>query len=299
MQLALPRVRVYAVLIFLLVPILFILASPVHGISTSVVISQVQISGATASDEFVELFNASDTPVNIAGWRLSRRSSSATASAQNLVASLSGTIAGKSYFLISSPTASSSSIADRVYSATSSGIAADNTVLLYSDNGQTLVDKVGFGSAQDVETTAFATNPTAGQSLERKTCGIDTDNNIQDFVLRLVSHPRNSSTLIETTCIVTPTATPTPTPVLPTPVPTPTPTVTPTAEPTKSPTPTPEITPSPTPLPSLSPTQTPRPAPEHERHFPKFVCRQTHGWYWFGRFHWWLPKVYCHWEYFH
>lgn len=298
------QVRVYPFLTALLVPIGLFALKPrlVHGMSSSVVISQVKIAGTNASDEFVELFNASDSPVDLGGWRLSRRSSSATAAAQNLVASLSGTIAAKGYFLIAHPNSTTSAHADRVYSASSSGIAADNTVILYSDNGQTVVDKLGFGSAQDVETLAFATSPSAGASLLRKPCGLDTDNNSTDFSILSVANPRNSQFPIDVSCLATPTPTPTP---IPTSVPTPPPTGGPTSTPVPTPevTPTPEITPAPTstPAPTVIPSPVPSPTArpeshEHTKHFPHLVCTSDREWRWFGKFRFWFPRVSCHWE---
>lgn len=302
MHTTLPRARVYPFLTALLVPIGLFALKPclAHGMSSSVVISQVKIAGTNASDEFVELFNASDSPVDLGGWRLSRRSSNATAAAQNLIASLSGTIAAKGYFLIAHPNATTSALADRVYSASSSGIAADNTVILYSDNGQTVVDKLGFGSAQDVETLAFATSPSAGASLLRKPCGLDTDNNSTDFSTLSVANPRNSQSPMDVSCLATPTPTPTPTPTSePTPPPTGGPTSTPV--PTPEVTPTPEITPAPTVIPSATPSPVPSPTAvpeshEHTKHFPHFVCTREREWRWFGKFRFWFPRVSCHWE---
>lgn len=313
MHYSLSRGRVYRLLPVLFVPILLFLsfASSARGISSNVVISQIKISGATANDEFVELFNASETPVNLAGWRLSRKSASATSSAQNLVASLSGTIAAKSYFLIAHPSSTASGMADRVYSASSSGIAADNTVLLYSDSGATIVDKVGFGAAQDVEVSAFATNPSAGQSIRRMPCEPDSDHNSTDFHILTVANPRNSQSPAESACVPSPTPTVTPTPMA-TPAPTVVPTISPSPAPTASPLP--EVTPLPTIVPTVSPTSTPvatvipsatpiaTTAPKHderEHRFPKLVCERTFRWYWFGRFRWWLPQVTCRWEWHH
>lgn len=299
MHYTLPRGRVYLLFTILFVPILLFLASPARGVSQSVVISQIKVSGFNANDEFVELFNASGNPINLAGWRLSRRSSSATASAQNLVASLSGTIAPYSYFLITHPNASSSGIANRVYSASSSAIAADNTILLYSDNGQTLVDKVGFGGAQDVETAAFSSSPTAGQSIQRKSCDLDTDNNNNDFTLLAVANPHNSTSPAETSCIATPTPLPTVEPsALPTPTPTSSPEPTDTPLPTVTPTPTPTIAPTSTPMSTPQPTSTPAPD-HHERRLPRFVCTRTYEWRWFGRHRWWFPRISCHWKWHH
>jgi hypothetical protein len=293
----LPRARfiTFLILSILCVSLLHVLLSPapVRSIGGNVVISEVQITGpGSANNEFVELYNPSDTTVDLTGWRLSRRSASATAAASILVSSLSGTINPYSYYLIAHPSASASGISDRLYSATGSGIAVNNTVRLYSDNGITLIDKVGIGTAGDVETSAFSTNPGSGESIERKACvtstaqtllgggsdefsgnALDTNNNSTDFVLQNVSHPQNSQSAPEVplcgsapTPSPSPTATPDPTvepTATPEPTPSPSPTPTPTVVPTPSPTPTPAPTPTPDPtiIPSPTPEITPSPTP--------------------------------------
>lgn len=164
----------------------------------NIVISEVQIAGATSDDEFVELYNPTATSITMSGWRLTRKNSSGTEA--NLVLTLSGTVPSRGYFLIGHGTGYSQSTTtplDATYSAASNALTNNYTVLLYSDAGSTLVDKVGFGSALDSETSVFASNPTSGQSIERKLGGIngnaqDTDNNSTDFTLRTVSNPQNS-----------------------------------------------------------------------------------------------------------
>src|SRR6266568_8566058 len=138
--------------------------------NSNVVISQVQIEGASLNDEFVELYNPTNSTINLAGWRLGKKTSTATpsATAEILVSSMSGTITSRKYFLITSDESLSSPSADLLYSNGSNHLANDNAVLLYSDNGHTVVDKVGFGTTADFETADFPTNPTAGQSIIRK-----------------------------------------------------------------------------------------------------------------------------------
>lgn len=244
-----------------------------------VVISQIQISGATANDEFVELFNPTTTSIDLSKWRLTRKTSTGTSS-QNLVASLSGTIAPKSYFLITHPSSTAVNLADFEYSSSSSGMTTNNTVTLYSDAGVTVVDKVGFGTAADTEGSPFAENPEANGSLVRKATanstsqslftggneatlgnGQDTDNNATDFVLFTTSLPRNATTAVSTPTVM-PSITIVPTAII-TPAPSPTiaPTVTstPTQAPTITPTKTPTATALPTSVPTTMPTNTPNP----------------------------------------
>lgn len=232
------------------------------------VISQVQIGGQTATDEFVEIFNAGDTAADLTGWKLRKKTQTEGSSPVNLVSSMSGVLAPKKYLLVAHENYQGTTAEDVVYSTNS--VAADNTVILENAQG-TVIDKVGFGQAFDREGTA-APNPTASSSAVRKedsvgSRGLDTGNNLEDFVISATPSARNSAFTISTptptpTATATPTASPsaTPTPtVTPTPSPTATPTQTPT--PTASPTMTPTVTPSPTSTPTMTPTPTPTQSP--------------------------------------
>lgn len=281
------RVRLVTALGFLslcLTPALLLRRTSVSAAARHIVISEIQVSGDTANDEFVELYNPTGQSQNLTGWRLRKVSGS---SGINLVADMSGTIPAYGFYLIAHPGYDGLPAADLLYTATSSGITSSSTVYLYSDEGVTLVDKVGIGTASDFEGSPAAT-PSANGSIERKANGAstldsmqtggadelsgngeDSDNNGNDFVLRAGSQPQNSYSIPEQpTAPATPTPEPEPT-VTPTLQPTPEPTATPepTISPTPFPTPTPEPSPSPvpsvtpTPEPTVSPVSTPTPEP--------------------------------------
>ena len=232
-----------------------------------VVISEIQTDGTTATDEFVELYNPNSTDVDLTGWRLTKRTAGGGSPA-NLVASMSGTIPSHGFFLVAHPNYDGLVSPDLTYSATTSAIAAtNNSITLYSDAGSTIVDQVGMGTSVLFEGQT-APNPATDGSIERKPGesepsggnGEDTDNNANDFALRDVSNPQNSSSTPEVAPSPTPSSTPEPTAT-----PTPEPTASPTPEPTATPTPTPEPTvaptPTPTPEPTVEPTPTPTPVP--------------------------------------
>lgn len=254
--------------------------SSVKGATAShVVISEIQVGGVTAGDEFVELYNPTNAAIDLAGWRLTKKASSGAQT--SLVSSMNGSIPSHGFFLITPQTGYTGSVsADITYSSSSSAavVTANNTVVLYSDSGTTVVDKVGMGTASDVE-GASAGVPDNGQSLERKANsastvasmmtgadkllgnGEDTDTNASDFAVRTTPEPQNSSSALEPVVV---TGTPTPTNTLtttPTGTGTPTPTSSPSATPTVTPTVTltPTATPTPTATVTPSPTNTPTP----------------------------------------
>jgi hypothetical protein len=243
-----------------------------------VVISELQIAGSKATDEFVELYNPMPEPVEMVNWKLVRTNSSGAEG--NLVTSLNGTIPAYGFFLIAHPDYSGSVTPDVYYSAASNNIVANGGVKLLSESGNVLVDMVGWGTSPIYEGVA-APQPNAGESLERKATadasvesmadggihatwgnGFDSHHNEFDFLIRAVPEPQHSMSQFEML-----------------PLPMPTATLTPTLAPA---TPTPEATPEPTPEPTgaFSPTPTPEPtqSPDAERLFgwqkPGFFMHQ-------------------------
>lgn len=243
-----------------------ITAVPLFAAVNHVVISQIQVNGTSSNDdEFVELYNPTSSPIDLTGFRLSRKNSSGTEG--NLVTNLSGTIPARGYFLIGSAAYAGTTAVDASYTNNSNNLVGNYAVLLYNADDSAVLDKVGFGSNADFEASAAA-NPTNGGSLQRKLDdtnghGLDTDNNSTDFEVLATSTPRNTLVIVST-----PTPSPTATPsVTPSPTasasatPSATPTVTPTNSPTATPTSTPSATPTITPTPSPTPTQTPSSTP--------------------------------------
>lgn len=247
--------------IFLIFLIISYHSQSVLSVSNNVVISEIQITGNTTTDEFVELYNPTSADIDLSGWRLTRKT--ANGSQSNLVANIQGTIPAYGFFLIAHPDYNGSVSADQTYSAASNSMAANNTILLYRDSGQTLVDKVGMGNASDYEGKATVV-PNSEESIER-IGKVDTDNNLNDFILQPIPNPQNKLSPIEIPS--SPTATPT---FTLTPTQSPTPTLTSTPTPTLTPTPTSTPTPTPTPTQTITPTPTPVPTPHSRLIFTGF-----------------------------
>lgn len=163
--------------------IVFLIVSPVpvFGASDTVVIGAFRLrTSEKSTDEFIELYNAGTAAVSLKDWRIRKYTSGGT-SYYNLLTTFPEIILEASESLV---------IAHRdygdtadLYYSTSSSLAEDNSLVLYSDAGKTEVDRIGWGSAKLFEGTPLP-NPKPDEIWERKEPGLDTDNNATDFELR-------------------------------------------------------------------------------------------------------------------
>ncbi|MFL5725091.1 MAG: lamin tail domain-containing protein [Chloroflexota bacterium] len=262
--------------------------------TSTLVVSEVQTGGASASDEFAEISNAGSVAVDLTGMELVYATSSGTTVTRKASWAATMILEPGRHVLVANASGVYAANADATYSG---GLAATGGAIVLRAIGGDPVDAVGWGDATNVfvEGSAAAA-PAPGSSLERLPGGatgngIDTNLNSADFVVRATPNPQNllaaptpppgpapsigptpASTPPPTpdpTPTVAPTPGPTPTPAAtpsptpaatpdPTPLPTPFPTSTPTPQVTPTPEPTPEPTPQPTPAPTLVPTPTPR-----------------------------------------
>ena len=218
---------------------------PASGI---VVINEVAWAGtvASADDEWIELYNTSDTAINLTGWTLA-----ATDGTPNIA--IEGTIPAKAYFLLerSNDDTIKDISADQIYSG-----ALGNT-------GESLELRNSVGELVDSANIDGGGWP-AGNSTERKSMErinpllSDNDDNwatnngviingIDEADNPILGTPKNQNSNYQGD-----TPSPTPTGGI-------TPTVKPTAapSPTSTPTPKPSVTAQPTPTPTPSPTPTP------------------------------------------
>jgi uncharacterized protein len=180
---------------------LFLTALPAQAASAGVVISEVYggggNSGATFTNDFVELYNHSDVAVEVTGWVVQYFS----AGGGGGKTTLTGSVAPRHSYLVQMAKGTGGTTAlptpDAVGTATMSG--TDGRIDLSS--GTALVDQVGYGSANPVE--GYATPAlTSALSATRNAPCVDTDDNGTDF--RVTDPTPENSTVDNPGCSVLP-----------------------------------------------------------------------------------------------
>jgi hypothetical protein len=196
--------------------------------ANSVRISQVYGGGGGSTGtylfDYVELFNASGSAVNIGGWSIQYGSATGTSfgsSAGNMAILPQGaSIAPCSYYLVQVGAAGTGGVALPVtpdfinaggpaMSATTGKVALiNNSVGANACSGNTVggiyVDVVGYGTGNCFEGAA-APGTTSTQADVRNGGGLnDTDANNNDFTLVTNPVPRNSQSPANTQCLATP-----------------------------------------------------------------------------------------------
>ncbi len=197
-----------------------------------VLISEVQVAGVDEGDEFIELYNPTESEIDTSGWSIQYLSGSASSTVQAVKKNFeSGNkIGARSYFLVARGLNSSSTdgyvgartpdLSHRTFSL--SGAANGATVFLVKDqqvisggSDADIVDRLAYGSGAGlIAETNPAQLPSSSQSLERKAwvsgaCvsagganeysgnGCNTGNNSSDFEIRSAPNPQNLANLPE------------------------------------------------------------------------------------------------------
>jgi hypothetical protein len=165
-----------------------------QAISTTLVISQFQVSGNGVSDEFVEIHNISGHSINLNGYKLVYRVSDGTSDyLLNTFGSV--TLPAGGYYLAAGGGYDDESVLQDT--SFSTGLAAAGGGIAIRNTEDVIIDSVGYGSANNsfIEGTR-TTNPPANQSQARLANGcMDTDNNLNDYAVTNPSNPRNSLSL--------------------------------------------------------------------------------------------------------
>ncbi len=227
------RVGLYRIFFLLFGAVVVLFPDTVQGEYSSILIQEVQIAGETSDDEFIELYNPSDTPIDISSWQLRRKTESGSVSSIKVFAK-DTTIPPYSYYLWANSKGAFASLADTTTS--SSALANNNSIALYTKSGAdgVLIDSLTWGSgALFLSTDSPQITPLKNESLVRDALG--------SWIITKPSTPKNShSNPAPPTPIVLPTPPLEPPLPLPTPSPTPEP-IPPVIPPTPIPLPEPPL----------------------------------------------------------
>jgi uncharacterized protein len=182
-----PRLCAAAIAPLLAVSGALLTAAPAHAASANVVISEVYggggNSGATLKNDFVELYNRSDAPVEVTGWVVQYYAATGTVPASG-TATLSGSIAPKHTYLVQMA-AGGNLLATPLPKPDATGAAAmgsgSGRIDLRLADTTTVVDRVGYGSTAATSEGAPAPGLSNTSSATRNSPCIDTDDNATDF----------------------------------------------------------------------------------------------------------------------
>ena len=146
-------------------------------------------SGSVYSHDFVELYNPTDSDIDLSGWQIDQRSVADNRGTLHTIES--GIIPAGGYFLIQGAAGNNDTGAlPTPDSEGSFNFSGTNAIAELFDATSTAVDLVGWGSATRYE-TAPAQSATNATSTARITDGVDTDNNSVDFATGTPT-PQNS-----------------------------------------------------------------------------------------------------------
>lgn len=176
-------------------------ANSARVVSPHLVISQFQAGGGTAEDEFVEIFNRGDEPVDLNGHRLVYRSATGSNDVGPFAEWTTSTILQPGqYYLIASTSYDGGVTPDRTYNPASASMGAAGGGLAIrqgASNSGAIIDSVGWGTATNIFVEGTRTGaPGNNNSQSRKENGCqDTDDNSDDFFNQVPAAARNSVTI--------------------------------------------------------------------------------------------------------
>lgn len=173
------------------------------AVSPHLVISQFQTGGGgagTFNDEFVEIFNSGDEPIDLNGYRVVYRSANGTNDVGPFAMWTTPTILQPGqYYLIASSQYDGTAVPDMVYdpdtcSCSMGGGGGGLAIRLGPSNTGAIIDSVGWGTATNafIETAVTSAPPSSSSAARLMNACQDTDNNFDDFENVNPSLPRNT-----------------------------------------------------------------------------------------------------------
>ena len=148
-------------------------------------ISAIQIAGASSTNDFVELFNPTSNIIHLGGWKLRKKAS--TGSDQSLREFPDGSAIAPHESFVWANSAGGFSESIQADASSTATLAVANSIAIMNTSG-TILDAVAWGKGvnQYVEGDAYPTDPLANQVLRRILVDgvmIDNDDNANDFTI--------------------------------------------------------------------------------------------------------------------
>ncbi len=185
-----------------------------HLVISEILIDGVYESSASTNDEFVEIYNPTDNPVDVSNWTIDYRSATSTTFTLKYTFPAGTLIQSHKYYLFGGGGVSNR---DNISESVVLGLGNTGGGAFLRNSTGTTIDLIGWGTAISSNYEgSVATKPAQGISLERKANisststsmgiggtdefagnGYDSDNNANDFVQRTTPQPQNSSSLAE------------------------------------------------------------------------------------------------------
>ena len=153
------------------------------------VVNEVQVEGASASDEFVELYNPCMQAVSLDGWKLGYRSAgNNSGGADTTLLTLTQTIPAGGYLVLAGM-----GFAGMKDGVLANGLAKGGGAVALKDPFGKRVDSVAYEmltAANDFTEKAPAPNPPASSSIGRLPSGTDTNDGAKDWKLTAKPTPK-------------------------------------------------------------------------------------------------------------
>jgi hypothetical protein len=153
---------------------------PCAGVVT---INEIQTYGATATDEFIELYNSQPCALSLNKFALNYSSAGGSSPSAQWVGGAGDSIPANGFFLLGGA-GFTPPVGGKTDGSITGGIADSGRVAILDGSGKVL-DSVGYGTITNgnspyVEKNA-APGPSHNKSIGRKPDGTDTDDNSTDF----------------------------------------------------------------------------------------------------------------------
>jgi hypothetical protein len=196
-------------------------ASVAWPVSTGPVLAEAVTGGVSASDEYVEIYNAGAVATDLGGCELVYLTASGATTTRKAAFDSPLMLAPGAHLLVANSAGAYAPLADGTYTG---GLAADGGSLVLRHVGGAVIDALSWGTASNAYVeSAVAPAPPARSSLERRPGGaagnwVDTNDNASDWVVQSNPLPQSlASTPVPAPSSPPPAQTATPTQISPSP----------------------------------------------------------------------------------